>query len=159
NSVTSIGDFAFRGCSGLTSVTIPDSVTSIRGRAFVDCWNLSAISVETNNPAYSSVGGVWFNKSQTTLIEYPGGKVGSYSIPNSVTSIVDYAFAGCISLTSVTIPDNLTSIGASAFDGCISLTSVTIPNSVASIGESAFEGCTSLTSVYFQGNAPSLGWL
>ena len=109
------------------------------------------------NSFYSSVDGVLFNKSQTTLIQCPGGKAGSYTIPDSVTSIGDYAFASCTSLTSVTIPNSVTSIGDCAFYDCTSLTSVTIPNSVTSIGDWAFDYCTSLTGVYFEGNAPSVG--
>jgi hypothetical protein len=110
--------------------------------------------VATNNPTYSSLNGVLFNKSQTTLIEYPGGLNGSYTIPGSVTSIGEEAFEGN-SLSSVTIPDSVTSIGEGAFDQCIRLTSVTIPNSVTNIGTDAFEDCASLTSVYFTGNAPT----
>ena len=91
-SVTSIGDYAFYRCTSLTSVTIANSVTSIGNQAFADCTSLTAITVDTNNPAYSSVDGVLFNKSQTTLIQCPGGKAGSYTIPDSVTSIGDYAF-------------------------------------------------------------------
>ena len=111
NSVTSIGDCAFSGCTSLTSVTIPNSVTSIGDWAFSGCTSLTAITVDALNSVYSSVDGVLFNKSQTTLIQYPGGKAGSYTIPNSVTSIGDGAFSGCTSLTSVTIPNSVTSIG------------------------------------------------
>jgi hypothetical protein len=135
--------------------------------------------VDTNNPAYSSVDGVLFDKSQTTLIQYPAGKTGSsYTIPDSVTSIGDWAFSECSGLTSVTIANTVTSIGyeafyyctrlasvmignhvtsieQGAFTGC-SLTSVTLPNSVTNIGSVAFYG-SSLTDVYFQGNAPGLG--
>jgi hypothetical protein len=156
-SVTSIGDFAFFNCTSLTSITIPTSVTNIGRVAFNGCTSLTAITVDALNPFYSSVDGVLFNKSQTTLIQYPGGKAGAYTIPNSVTSIGDSAFGSCTSLTSVTIPNSVTSIGDWAFNGCTSLTSVTIPNSVTSIGDYAFYDCQSLASVYFQGNAPSLG--
>ena len=96
------------------------------------------ITVDALNSVYSSVDGVLFNKSQTTLIQYPGGKAGSYTIPNSVTSIGDCAFDGCTSLTSVTIPNSVTSIGDCAFDYCTSLTSVTIPSSVTNIEGYAF---------------------
>jgi len=146
NSVTSIGEYAFYE-SGLTSVTIPNSVTSIGSAAFADC-PLTAINVDTANTAYSSQDGVLYNKAKTTLIQYPKGKTSvSFTIPNSVTSIGVGAFWNCTSLTSVTIPNSVTSIGLQAFSGCTSLASVTIPNSVTSIGNQAFSGCTSLASV------------
>jgi len=156
-SVTSIGSGAFQNCTSLTNVTIPTSVTSIRDYAFSGCTSLTAITVDVLNSVYSSVAGVLFNKSQTTLVEYPGGKAGSYTIPNSVTSIGSGAFAYCTSLTSVTIGNSVTSIGSSAFYNT-SLTSITIGNSVTNIGSGAFASCTSLTGVYFQGIAPSLGF-
>jgi len=156
SSVTSIGGGAFYG-SGLTSVTIPNSVTSIGDMAFFGCTRLTSINVATDNSNYSSIGGVLFNKNQTTLITYPIGKHGSYTIPNSVTSIGNAAFSGCTGLTSVTIGNNVTSIGGSAFDGCTGLTSVTIGNNVTSIGGSAFDGCTGLTSVTIGNNVTSIG--
>ena len=126
NSVTSIGREAFEKCSSLTSVTIPNSVTSIGDFAFLGCSGLTSINVETNNPNYCSVEGVLFNKDKTRLIQYPGGKQGAYTIPNSVTSIGDRAFDECNSLTSVTIPNSVTSIGGHAFCRCAGLTSITI---------------------------------
>ena len=156
-TVTSIESYAFNYCTSLTSVTIPNSVTNIGVRAFDSCTSLTAITVDALNSFYSSVDGVLFNKSQTTLIQCPGGKAGSYTIPNSVTSIGDYAFSCCTSLTSVTIPDSVTSIGDGAFDSCTSLTSVTIPNSVTSIGDGAFAYCTSLTSVTIPNSVTSIG--
>jgi hypothetical protein len=158
NSVTSIGNGAFGGCTSLTSATIGSGVTSIGFWAFSECSSLSAITVDALNSVYSSVAGVLFNKSQSTLVQYPGGKAGSYAIPNSVTSIGDYAFASCSTLTSVTIPNSVTSIGNGAFEFC-DLSSVTIPNSVTNIRSGAFEYCTGLNGVYFTGNAPSVGSL
>jgi hypothetical protein len=161
NSVTSIGGDAFGYCSSLTSVTIPNSVTSIGDTwttyAFRFCDSLKSITVDTQNSVFSSLSGVLFNKNQTMLIQFPGGKPGPYTIPNSVTNIGEYAFAGCSSLTSVTIPNRVTRIGDGAFDGCTSLTSVTIPDSVTSIGRFAFCNCKNLSEVYFQGNPPSIG--
>ena len=113
NSVTSIESYAFYDCTGLTSVTIPNSVTSIGEFAFYGCTGLTEINVDENNTVYSSIDGVVFNKSQTELVCYPGGKQGAYTIPNSVTSIEESAFYGCSSLTSVTIPNSVTSIGRS----------------------------------------------
>ena len=147
DSVASIGDFAFYFCTSLTSVTIPDSVTSIGAFAFGNCSSLTDINVAVANSNYSSLNGVLFNKSLTTLITCPGGLSGSYTIPASVTSIGDYAFNGSSSLTSVTIPDSVTSIGRQAFRDCTNLTSVTIGNGVTSIGNYAFEDCTKLTDI------------
>ncbi len=155
--VTSIRDGAFYGCTSLTNFTIPNSVTNIGVAPFQDCCSLTAITVDALNAFYSSAGAVLFNKSQTTLIRCPGGKAGNYTIPNSVTTIGDFAFYACGSLTSVTIGNSVASIGRWAFSSCTALTSVMIPNSVTSIGDGAFTGCTSLTSVYFQGNAASAG--
>lgn len=178
-TVTSIGQESFAYKTGLTSVTISNGVTSIGLRAFESCTNLTAITVSASNPGYSSLDGVLFNKKRSTLIQCPGGKTGSYTIPNSVTNIEGWAFYGCISLTNVVIGNSVTNIGFEAFCTCPSLTSVTIgpkvtgiggwafldctaltrltiPNSVISIGDGAFEYCTNLTAGYFQGNAPSL---
>ncbi|MGO8930711.1 MAG: leucine-rich repeat domain-containing protein [Limisphaerales bacterium] len=112
--------------------------------------------MEALNYAYISVNGVLFNQSQVTLIQYPGGKAGNYTIPNSVTSIGDSAFTLCTNVTSVTIPNSVTNIGSWAFSFS-GLISVTIPSSVINIGNQAFQGCTRLTGVYFHGNAPSIG--
>ena len=148
DSITSIGDFAFENCSGLTSITIPDSVTSIGDHAFYNCSSLTSITVSENNKYFSSLNGVLFNKDKTELITYPiGNERTEYTIPDSVTSIGNFIFYNCSSLTSITIPDSVTSIGNFAFYNCSSLTSITIPDSVASIGNSAFYNCSSLTNI------------
>ena len=156
NSVSSIGGFAF-GRSGLTNVTIPNSVANIGDAAFSSCPNLTNIMVDPLNPAFSSVDGVLFNESQTTLVDYPAGKVGYYAIPNSVTIISSGAFADCSSLTSITMPYGVTSIGGIAFSGCSSLTNLTIPDSVTSVGDYAFNYCTSLTSVTIPSSVEDIG--
>ena len=157
NSVTSIGYSAFAYCNSLTNVTIPSSVTSIGDAAFAGCASLTAIMVDALNSSYSSVDGVLFNKSQTVLVEFPWAKTGSYKIPAGVTSIGDYAFAGCHSLTNLTIPNSVTSIGDSAFPACTGLTSVTIPDAVTSIRDGAFTACISLTSVTIPDGVTSIG--
>ena len=192
NSVTSIGGSAFSGCSSLTSVTIPNSVTSIGGNAFYNCRSLTSITIPNsvtsigekafaycaslisiNIPnSVTTLGGAAFYECislQSVVLSerlselLPGrgvrgnivgcfeqcSSLTSINIPNSVTSIGDWAFSGCSSLTSVTIPNSVTSIGGNAFYNCRSLTSITIPNSVTSIGEKAFAYCSSLTSIYW----------
>ena len=158
NSVTEIGVYAFKGCTSLTSITIPNSVTNIGDSTFWGCSSLTAIYVAVDNKNYTSVNGVLFNKDKTALICYPAGKTDkSYKITNSVTSIGNYAFNGCSSLTSVTIPNSVTEIGGSAFVDCASLKSITMPNSVTSIGDMAFYKCSSLTSITIPDSVTSIG--
>ena len=145
NSVTSIGYCTFRGCSSLTSVSIPNSVTSIGEYAFHDCNGLTTVTIP--NSVISIGVGAFYKCSSLT----------SVSIPNSVTSIGEYAFHGCRALTSVTIPNSVTSIGDYAFVGCSSLTSITIPNSVTSIGSHVFWYCSGLTSVTIPNSVTSIG--
>ena len=129
DGVSSIGAFAFYGCTSLTSVTIPDSVTKIGEDAFTSCSRLTSVSIPNSVTSIGSYA-FWCCTSLTSV-----------TIGNSVTSIGYWAFCNCTSLTSVTIPDSVTSIGEKAFASCYNLTSITIPSSVTSIGESAFEGC------------------
>ena len=157
DSVTSIGDSAFWGCTGLTSVTIPDSVTNIGEGAFGWCTSLTEIIVDSNNKSYISKNGILFDKNLEIIVCYPGGKIGSFTIPDGVTKIENDAFSGCTGLTSVTIPGSVTKIGDSAFNECTSLTSITIPDSVTSIGSGAFYKCTGLTSITIPDSVTSIG--
>jgi hypothetical protein len=154
NSVTNIGGVAFFTCKSLMSVTIPNSVTSIGVDAFAYCTSLTNFSVDAANSVYSSLGGVLFNKAQTTLIEFPGGR-GSYTIPNSVASIGHAAFSYC-SLTSVTIPNSVTNIGSGAFSGCTGLTNLTFLGNAPSVGGNVFSHIAAGAKVYYYYGAT--GW-
>ena len=167
-AVTSIGDHAFSNCSGLTSVTIPNSVSKIGFQAFRECSCLTSVTIPNS---VTSIGAwAFFNCSSLTSVTIPNSVskiedgtffycsgLTSVTIPNSVTSIGNSAFSGCSGLTSITIPNSVTSIGDGAFYECSGLTSVTIPNSVTSIRQEAFRGCNSLTSVTIPNSVTSIG--
>jgi hypothetical protein len=169
NSVTSIGLSACGGCRSLTSVAIPASLTNIGSGAFYACTSLTAITVDALNPIYSSADGVLFDKGQTTLIQCPGGKVGSYAVAAGVTNIQAGALAGCPNLTAITV-DALNAIYSSA-DGVLfdkgqtmliqcpmgKVGSYAVPNSVTNIGANAFVGCPSLTTVTVPASVSKIG--
>ena len=155
SSVINIGSTAFAYCN-LTNVTIPGSVTSIGDGPFMGCSSLTSINVETNNPAYCSANGVLFNNDLTTLVQYPAGITGIYTILDSVTSIGRWAFYSCSSLANIAIPGSVTNIGSSAFSYCLSLTNVIIPSGVTRIGSFAFGGCVSLTNMTIPDSVTSI---
>ena len=127
NGVASIGDSAFAHCTSLTDVRIPGSVTSFGGGPFYDCTSLIAITVEAANASYISLDGVLFNKNLTTLIQYPGGKTGSYAIPGSITSIGNAAFRNCPSLKGVFFKGNAPNFGSGVFIGANNATVYYLP--------------------------------
>ena len=153
--ITSIGVNAFRNCKKLRDITIPNSVTSIGKGAFWYCAKLSTMQVDKDNKTYDSRNdcNAIIETAKNTLIF----GCENTKIPNSVTSIGDYAFGGCPGLTSITIPNSVTSIGDFAFGGCSGLTSITIPNSVTSIGDYAFFACSGLTSITIPNSVTSIG--
>jgi hypothetical protein len=175
--VTGIAGGAFINDSSLTGVTIPSSVTNIGSGAFSGCTRLTSITVDTNNPAYTSGGGVLFDKCQTTLLQYPCDQIGSYAIPKGVTSIAyaafqfskvaavtipgsvtnigDYAFASAYLLSNVTIPDSVTQVGTWGFDNCFLLTNVVIGKGLISISQNLF-GNTRLESLTIPNNVTSI---
>ena len=153
--VTSIGKGAFERCTGLTSVTIPASVTTIGDFAFSGCTGLESISVAEGNTKYDSrnnCNAIIETVSNTLIL---GCK--TTVIPNTVTTIGDYAFYGCTGLTSITIPDGVTTIGTAAFEHCTALTSITIPDGVTAIGNAAFMDCSALTSINIPASVTSIG--
>ena len=148
NSVTSIGDEAFLYCSALKSINIPYSVTNIGSQAFGRCDALQDINVDSNNQYFKSIDGVFFNFDLTTLIQYPIGKLqNSYTLPNSVTTIEENAFAFNCNLSSINLSNSLTSIGDRAFQDCSNLLTINFPNSLTTIGGNILYNCSALTSV------------
>ena len=145
SSVTSIGYRAFYGCSGLTSLTIPSSVTLIDESAFAGCCGLTSLTIL---PGVTSIG--WYAFEDCSGLT-------SLTLPSSVTSIGSYAFYGCSGLTSLTLPSSVTSIGYKAFAYCSGLTSLTLPSSVTSIGDEAFVYCSGLTSLTLPSSVTSIG--
>jgi hypothetical protein len=140
---------------GITSVAISDTVTNIQAQEFAPNTLLTNFTVDSNNPAYSSAGGVLFNKSGTTLVEYPPGLSGSYTIPGTVTSIGASAFSACYYLSGVTIPDTVTNIGSEGFGFCFDLTNITLPDSVTSIGPDVFINCDHLPAITVAAGNPA----
>ena len=133
--ITSIGDYVFRGCCGMTELTLPNSVTSIGGNAFEGCNGLTELILPNS---VTSIGDSAF-EGCSGLTEL--------TLPNSLTEIGKYAFRGCSGLTELTLPNSITSIGDFAFYGCSGLTELILPNSVRSIGDCAFTYCSGLSKI------------
>lgn len=182
DGVKTIGSQVFSGCYALNgSITIPKSVEFMSEDAFWGCPNYKAIIIDADNPNYSSLDGVLFNKDKTVLYTFPTlCSITQYTIPDGVITISSHAFYDCSRLTRVTIPDsvttigdyafsssrlfnvtfgsNVTSIGSNAFSDCDSLSSVTIPDSVTAIGDHAFSFCTNLTTLTLGNSVRSIGY-
>ena len=145
DGVTGIGDWTFSGCTSLTSITIPDGLTGIGEWAFSGCTSLASITIPDS---VTKIGIYAFQNCKSLK---------SITLSDNVTGIGDYAFRGCIGLTSITLGDSVTYIGWYAFEDCTDLTSITLPDSVTKIGWSAFRGCTDLTSITIPHSVTSIG--
>lgn len=163
DGLTSIGSFAFSGCTSLTSITIPNGVTSIGVAAFQDCTSLTSLELPES---VSHIGeeGAFYNCGISSPVYNshlfafcPPSYVGAYTIPNGITTIASGAFDRCINLTSVTFSTTLSTIESYAFFSCNQLTSIDIPSGVNTIGESAFRECTSLTSIKIPNSVTNIG--
>lgn len=166
-NVKSIGDGAFSYCTDLTSVVIPNSVTTFGTNAFGNCTNLTSIDIPNS---VTTIGWSAFSHSGLTSVDIPNSVTSinvfafyycsdlvSVTIPNSVTTIEESTFEGCTSLTSINIPNSITTIGHRAFRNCTSVQSISIPNSVAEIGESVFTNCTALKSITIPNSVTTMG--
>ena len=176
SSVTSIGEWAFSNCGSLSTIVIPSSVTSIGDRAFSSCTSLKYISIpkiviglngnpfadwngklQCLSPNFINEDDILFNKDKNKIISFRNQNIESYVIPSSVTSIGDWAFSGCSSLSKIVIPSSVTSIGNGAFSDCCSLSKIVIPSSVTSLGNRAFEDCSSLSNIVIPSSVTSIG--
>lgn len=146
NSVTTIGLYAFDGCNSLTSAIIPSSVETIGDRAFWNCNALKSVSLNSNTIASSG-----------RIYSIFGSQITSCVIGNNVKTIGSSLFSGCISLVSVILPNSVTSIGDNAFADCHALKTINIPNSVTSIKNNTFSGCYSLTQVFIPNSVVDIG--
>lgn len=155
HKVTSINEYTFGGCSEVTSITIPKSVTSIGNCVAPDCDKLVSIIVDSENPVYDS------RNNSNAIIETETNRLiqgcNTTVIPETVTTIGQYSFSYCNLLATISVPDSVKSIEKRAFDSCENLTSITIPNSVTSIDSDAFEWCSSLTSICIPNSVSYLG--
>jgi hypothetical protein len=157
SSITNIGDGAFTGCTSLGSIRIDAGVTHIGDSVFYYCGSLTNIMVDPLNAFYSSLDGVLFDKNRVTLIQFPGGKTGSYTMPNSVTQISEIAFRYATNVTRIEISEGVTSIGTATFEGCSGLVNVTIPEGVGNIGDYAFRDSTRLVQVTIPSQVSRIG--
>ncbi|MDD4822481.1 MAG: leucine-rich repeat domain-containing protein [Bacteroidales bacterium] len=184
--LTTISSYAFRGCTGLTSLVIPNNVVHLELDAFTGCTGLSSVTmpdenlginedytaflciftecvgmkeihVYPTNPKYTSVDGILFSKDGKTLIAYPMGRSGDYTVPEGVTSINRDAFDKCTGLTSIIIPNSVTQIGENAFSWCSGLSSVTLSKNITTIADYAFSNCSSLSSITIPERVTSIG--
>ena len=166
--IISIGEYAFEGCTSLTSVILPDTITSVRTGAFKGCTSLTSVTFGNGltvigNEAFSgctsltsvSIGGIFDSLGDSAFSGCTSLK--TVNLPDSILSIGDSVFSGCTSLKTVNIPSRISSISDRMFYGCTSLTSAIIPNTIRSIGEQAFCNCTSIVSLIISNNVKSLG--
>ena len=138
NGLTTIEDRVFWECENLTSINIPDTVTSIGNWFVIYCNKLTSITIGAENTAYTSQDGALFNKDKTVLLRFPGGKSGAYTIPNTVKTINEGAFYGSPNITNINIPNGVTSIGNEAFCNCLHLGNINLPDSLTNLGYGVF---------------------
>jgi len=153
--LTTISNIAFYTNSKLNNLHIPASVTAINGNIVGNCSALTNLTVDGNNPNYTAIDGVIFNKNQTEIIAMPNTKT-NYIIPQGVTTIKTGAFSYAYALTSITVPNSVSTIEDRAFAYCQGLTTITIPSSVNAMGSATFNSCSALKTINVQKPANSI---
>lgn len=157
--LTKIGKYAFKDCKSLHSIEIPRSVQTIGAGPFRGCSNLECINVDIHNRYFKSLNGILLNKNKSNLICYPAkADRTSFTIPDSVAVISDWAFCECNLLEEIEIPDSVCEIGEGAFYSCSSLRKIVLPESVVKIDDTAFRGCTGLRTVIIPDSVVEFGW-
>ena len=160
NNLTYIDGYVFSNCSSLKNVSIGSSCKSVSTTAFLNSYSIDKITVAEDNKNFTSVDGVLYNNDKTTLVLYPKNRAGEFVVPDTVTSIADYAFDNAPKLTKVTIGENVKSVGTGAFRNCNSLETVIFKDSDTvqkTIGDYAFNNCPALTEVDFGNAVKSIG--
>jgi hypothetical protein len=157
SNLLSIGSIAFDLCTNLAGIMIPARVTSLGEAPFYRCVQFASIPLDPASTNFACVDGVLFNKNLTSIIEYPAGKTGSYTIPVSVTNICNSAFSTCAFLQNITVNGNITSLGDYVFLACSGLGRVTLLGNITNIGIGSFHSCSSLTNFTITGNITSIG--
>ena len=156
-TVSAATDNAFRSSSKLQSVSLPATLVDLGEAPFASCSKLASITVASDNPAYTSINGVLYDKSATTLIACPGDTRGDFVVPSSVTTIANSAFHGCYRLTSITLPASVSDIGPNAFRTCTAMRSINIPDGITEIKEGMLYGCRSLASITLPSSLTTIG--
>lgn len=157
DTLSTIGADAFADCTSLSAVALPTALKTLDVDAFDGCTALTSFTVPYTNADFAAEDGVLYQKNKTTLVLYPAGKSGSFTVPSAVTAIASGAFRNCTKLSSVTLPSKLSSLGDEAFAGCTGLTAVTFPESVSTVPKRCFAGCTGLREIAFGKGVKTIG--
>ncbi|MBO5064933.1 MAG: leucine-rich repeat protein [Clostridia bacterium] len=155
--VNVLSNNVFAGCSALTYIEVPATVKTLSGETFAECRNLMDIHIDAKNETYVSDNGIVFNSDKSTLVAFPNGRSGWYTIPETVLTIGSSAFAGAYKITDINMYNSVSSISANAFRGCFSLKNLRLSDCLAVIGEKAFANCVDLRELHIPGSVSIIG--